>query len=266
MKPSSLFFHFLIAIFFSLLIMLFDSLSWLDWFSGSIETIFRPQTRLLSKVSSGINQMVNTGRYFSSGPARVADLERRLVAAERQAVFSARRQETSVNPSVLEWADQRGFSLIPAQVLSSGSQLIIETPPDFPDTPDLSGKPVVTPDGALVGSVAAVGRWSARVKLLSDSASQIPAAVLNPDKHRLAAGILTGSFGAAITLEKVLTEINLDPDLAVVSTGEDDLFPPDILVGWIGKTGVKQASSVYQKAEVVPAVNLGELQTVFIIE
>ena len=98
------------------------------------------------------------------------------------------------------------------------------------------------------------------------SGSQIPAAVLNPGKQKLAAGLLSGSFGAAITLEKVLTEVDLQPDLAVVTTGEDDQFPSDLLIGWIGKTGAKEASSVYQKAEVVPAVNPSELKTVFIIK
>ena len=74
------------------------------------------------------------------------------------------------------------------------------------------------------------------------------------------------AFGAAVTLEKVLTEVDLQPDLAVVTTGEDDQFPPDLLIGWIGKTGAKEASSVYQKAEVVPAASPAELTTVFIIE
>jgi len=269
MKPSSLIFRFLIAVFFSLTVMFFDSLSRLGWFRGSIETVFRPETRVLSFVAGGAGRLIAAGRYFSSGPARVADLERRLAAAENFAIASARNQEKLESSRILGWVDNRGFSLAPAKVLSFGWQLIIEIPPnlpDLPDTPDLIGKPVLSPDGALVGSIAKVGRWSARVKLLSDSGSQIPAAVLNPGKQKLAAGLLSGSFGAAITLEKVLTEVDLQPDLAVVTTGEDDQFPSDLLIGWIGKTGAKEASSVYQKAEVVPAVNPAELKTVFIIE
>ncbi len=269
MKPSSLIFRFLIGLFFSLLIMLLDSIFWMGWFRGGIETVFRPETRILSLAAGGIGRLIASARYFSSGPARIADLERRLIAAERESLTSARNREKSQASMVLGWADDRGFSLIPAAVLSSGSQLIIEIPPDLPDipdNPDFINKPVVSPDGALLGSIAEIGRFSARVKLLSDSTSQIPVAVLTPDKQKMAKGSLTGSFGASLTLEKVLTEVNLEPDLAVVTTGEDDQFPSDLLIGWIGKTGAKEASSVYQKAEVVPAVNPGELQTVFIIE
>jgi len=271
MKSSSLIFRFLIGIFFSLLLILFDSLSWVNWLRGGIEIVLRPETKILSSVSAGINRIISGAKYFSSGPARVADLERRLSAAENLAVVSARNQEKTEASKVLAWADGRGFSLVPAKVLSSGSQLIIEIPPpvipsERGESRDLVNEPVVTPDGALVGAIAQVGRWSARVRLLSDSQSQIPAAVLKPDKQKLTSGVLTGSFGAAITLEKVLTEVDLQPDLAVVTTGEDDQFPPDLLIGWIGKTGAKEASSVYQKAEVVPAASPAELTTVFIIE
>lgn len=265
MKSSSLIFNFLIAILFSLLVMLTDSLSWLGWFRGGIETIFRPETRVLSVASDAMVQSIASVKYISSGPARITDLERRLVAAEREAAFSARDREKSAAASVLGWADRRDFSLVPATVLSSGSQLIIEIPPDLPDTPDFSGKPVVSPEGALIGSVAAVGRWSARVKLLSDSGSQIPVAVLKPDKQKLTVGLLSGSFGSALILEKILTEIDLQPDLVVITTGEDDFLPSDLLIGWIGKTGAKQASSVYQTVQVVPAVSPSELKMVFII-
>ncbi len=272
MKSSSLIFHFLIGLFFSLLIMLFDSFSWMGWIRGGIETVFRPETRTLSLASAGINRLIVSARYLASGPARIADLERRLIAAENFAIASARNQEKLESSRVLGWADDRGFSLSPAKVLSSGSQLIIEISPDnkcltfaSQQTSDIC-KVVLSPDGALVGSVAQVGRWSARVKLLTDSQSQIPAAVLKPDKQKLTAGVLVGAFGAALTLEKVLTEFDLQPDLAVVTSGQDDRFPPDLLIGWIGKTVSKQESSVYQTAQVVPAANPSQLKTVFIIE
>lgn len=260
MKTTGLIFRFLIAIFFSLLMMLFDSFSWLNWFRAGVETIYRPQIRVLSTVSATVNQIVSVVRYVSSGPARIADLERRLAAAEREAISSAHIREKADSTSILGWADGRGFSLGFAQVLSSGSQLIIEIPPA-----DVIDKPVLSPDGALLGSVAQVGRFSARVKLLSDSTSQIPVAVLTPDKQKLATGILTGSFGTSLMVEKILTEVDLQPDLTVVTTGENDLFPPDILIGWIGKTGPKQVSSLYQQAEVVPAAEISGLKIVFII-
>lgn len=260
MKLSELLFRFLIAVFFSLLIMLADSFSWLGWFRAAVETIYRPETDLLSSASAAVNQTASSARYLVSGPARVADLERRLAAAEREAISSARSQEKTDVSSIPGWATERGFSLIPVQVLSSGAQLIIEIPPA-----DIIDKPVLSPDGALLGSVASIGRFSARVKLLSDSTSQIPVAILTPDKQKKASGILTGSFGTSLMVEKILTEVNLEPDLAVVTTGENDLFPPDLLIGWIGKTGPKQVSSLYQKAEVIPAAKPSEMKVVFII-
>lgn len=79
----------------------------------------------------------------------------------------------------------------------------------------------------LVGRIAGVGQRSARIILLSDASSRVPA-VVRPSGQRT---LVTGDNGPAPLLEFVDRADELNPGDRVVSSGDGGLFPPDLLIG-----------------------------------
>ena len=81
----------------------------------------------------------------------------------------------------------------------------------------------------LVGRIAGVGERSARVILLTDASSRVPA-VVRPSGQR---AIVAGDNGRAPALEFIDQTDELQPGDRVVSSGDGGLYPPDILIGQV---------------------------------
>ena len=81
----------------------------------------------------------------------------------------------------------------------------------------------------LVGRIAGVGAQSARVILLTDGSSRVPA-IVSPSGQR---AILAGDNRAAPALEFLDDPAEIRPGDRVVSTGDGGLFPPELLIGQV---------------------------------
>jgi rod shape-determining protein MreC len=81
----------------------------------------------------------------------------------------------------------------------------------------------------LVGRIAGVGERSARVILLTDASSRVPATVW-PSGQR---AILAGDNRAAPTLELLEQPDEIRPGDRVVTSGDGGLLPPEILIGQV---------------------------------
>ena len=79
----------------------------------------------------------------------------------------------------------------------------------------------------LVGRIAGVGERSARVILLGDGSSRVPA-VVRPSGQR---ALVSGDNGRAPALEFLEQADEVRPGDQVVSSGDGGLYPPDIVVG-----------------------------------
>lgn len=243
MNNSKIISQFLITVFISLLFVLSDSLSLLNWFRGSLEIASRPQVRLNNYISSRISLACETVRFIHSGPTRIADLERRLTASEQK----------NINDQI---SQVLGTSL--TEVLAAAPNLIVA------NRGFKSGDIVTSADGALIGVVSEIGKWSAKIRGIADSGSQFQIVVVD-NGQRIADGVLIGKFGGDVYIDKILTQIELQPGQTIVTSGADDKTPPNILVGWIGKDITKEESSIYQTAKVEPAVKINSLKTVVVI-
>jgi rod shape-determining protein MreC len=81
----------------------------------------------------------------------------------------------------------------------------------------------------LVGRIAGVGEQSARIILLSDSSSRVPAIVRPSGQH----AILSGDNHAAPVLEFLDKPDEVRPGDRVVSSGDGGLFPAELLIGQV---------------------------------
>ncbi len=79
----------------------------------------------------------------------------------------------------------------------------------------------------LVGRIAGVGERSARILLLTDGSSRVPAVVQPSGQH----AIVTGNNGPAPFLEFLDQPEEIRPGDRVVTSGDGGLFPPDIVIG-----------------------------------
>ena len=67
-----------------------------------------------------------------------------------------------------------------------------------------------------------------------------------------------------LILTGVLQKEKIDVGELVITSGEDEVFPPNLLIGKIKKIE-KEERQPYQKAEVEPLIDYDKLETVFLI-
>lgn len=79
----------------------------------------------------------------------------------------------------------------------------------------------------LVGRIAGVGERSARILLLTDGSSRVPA-LIRPSGQR---AIVTGNNTRAPFLDFVDQSDEIRPGDQVVTSGDGGLYPPDIVIG-----------------------------------
>ena len=116
----------------------------------------------------------------------------------------------------------------------------------------------VLADGGAVGRVEAVGPFSSTVVLVSDYTSQIPAVVREGRWWGIARGNLS-----SVRFDYVSQDARLRPGEGVV-TGEGRSFHAGVPIGTI--VGVDRGvSSLYQSAQLKPAVDLDALDRVVIV-
>ena len=139
-----------------------------------------------------------------------------------------------------------------------------------------NGDPVLVADG-LVGRIESATPHTADVLLLCDPNSHV-ACELDPPPAGIPAvrGVLCGGGGHAagegdlqllysidpLQLRFLKRDAEIAPQTRVVTSGLGGIFPRGLKVGYILETTVDHAG-LYREASVMPAADLGNLQTVF---
>ncbi len=117
---------------------------------------------------------------------------------------------------------------------------------------------VITADG-LVGKVLRAYGSSAQVLLINDQSSGVGVIL---DKSRLQ-GVIKGTAGGEVILEKVMTDEQVSPGDLIVTSGGDQIFPKGITVGTVMK--VSPGADLFLNIRVKPSANLGRLEEVLVI-
>lgn len=259
MNSSSLVFRFLIGLFISLWLILFDRLSYLNWMRAGIERAMRPEVMAANAAAGRADKIYQLARFTHSGPARIADLERRLILAQKQSQDAAGALLGCQSLKEAEGnSPTASMKKNPARVLASGSNFIISHTGSSP------GQPVISPEGGLVGVIKKTGRWSDSVRLLTDPDSRLAAQIISAGGAKIAEGELNGVFGASAWVEKILVSAELEAGQTVISAGSDDIVPPGLVIGWIEKIE-KEEALVYQRAQVNLAIKPPQTAEVLVI-
>ncbi len=117
---------------------------------------------------------------------------------------------------------------------------------------------VITADG-LVGRVLRSFGSSAQVLLINDQSSGVGVIL---DKSRLQ-GVVKGTSGGEVILEKVMTDEQVAPGERIITSGGDQIFPKGVTVGTVMK--VSPGADLFLNIRVKPSANLGRLEEVLVI-
>ncbi|HWR59571.1 MAG TPA: rod shape-determining protein MreC [Thermodesulfovibrionales bacterium] len=117
----------------------------------------------------------------------------------------------------------------------------------------------ITPLG-LVGKVSAEGDNYSQVLFVTDIS--FSAAVKLQETRKEA--ILSGTGSAHCILKYVPDEDSIKQGDIVITSGFDDLFPQELVVGYVSKVD-KKGASIFQRVEVMPSQDLTRLDEVIIV-
>lgn len=251
----------LIGIGASLVLVVADRAGWASSLRGGIETVLVPPVRLAGRGVSLIQAMRETALLVTSSQRLIDDLTRQntILSQYIEEVANRQKDQEAIEnlieqvPEILTRFDVRSVRVVSAgqSFLLSGNDL-------------REGDVVVSSEGVFVGVVDRLGKWTARVRLVSDQASRLPVVVSAGD-GRGVEGEVVGSIGGVVTLTRVLTEEHLSEGMTITTSGSHDTLPSGLLVGWVGQQREKQEEAVYQSTGVKLAVAADHLTTVFIV-
>ncbi|MFT5124906.1 MAG: rod shape-determining protein MreC [Kiritimatiellia bacterium] len=123
---------------------------------------------------------------------------------------------------------------------------------------------VVTADG-LVGRVSVVSPRTCDVLLISDPSCRVHAELENSGSYGVLHGKGPSVNGDVICrMDLINKAMDIREKTAVRTSGLGGIFPPDVLIGYVTRVE-RDASGLYQEAEILPAVDLSELNFVFVI-
>jgi rod shape-determining protein MreC len=124
-----------------------------------------------------------------------------------------------------------------------------------------TGMAAIVSDGILVGQVTDAYSSSAKVTLITDPTSAINAEVQNSG----AKGIVNGEYGLGLQMGMISQAEVLSEGDTVIASGLGGKIPRGLTIGKIGRIG-QSPDKLFQTASVVPAIDVSDLRTVFIIK
>jgi rod shape-determining protein MreC len=117
---------------------------------------------------------------------------------------------------------------------------------------------VITADG-IVGKVLQVYPSVSQVLLINDQSSGVGTIL---EKSRLQ-GVLKGTANGQVSLEGVMSDEQVSPGEAVLTSGGDQIFPKGLPVGTVTK--VSTGKDLFLNIGIKPAVNLSKLEEVLVV-
>jgi rod shape-determining protein MreC len=162
--------------------------------------------------------------------------------------------------NLLAFKEQYIAKTVAAQVIgSSGSDLSRSVYIDKGEDDGLKrDMAVITADG-IVGKVLLVYPSTSQVLLINDQSSGVGVIL---EKSRLQ-GVLRGSAGGEVMLERIMSDEQVAPGERVLTSGGDQIFPKGLPVGTV--TQVANGKDLFLNIKIKPAADLSKLEEVLVL-
>ena len=222
----------LLMIFFLIMSLQVNRGSTLATARGAVTGVTSPVQRIGSAIGGLITStwgryvwLVTADRENQSLRQRVDELERRLAAGDAAKRENSRlRGLIGVQASLEnEWA---GARVVAREFTQRYETVTIDRGSRDGITQDAA---VIGGGGALVGRVIQVNLWTSTVQLITDPMSGVGARLVNSR----ATGLVSGSGAEALRLSYISTLVELVEGEAIVTSGEDGIYPADLMIGHV---------------------------------
>jgi len=195
------------------------------------------------------------------------DLKGRLAETEAQLrAARAARDENVRLQNLLKLQEEGRYENVPARVIARDPSAWFDT--IVIDRGSSSGikinMPVVTREG-VVGRVVEVSAWSSQVALLTDEQTAAGAAVGQLENSQ-ALGVVRGSGDQSfLELRYVPGLETVTPGDAVLTTGQDGIYPPGLKLGEVFEVSKPGTATISHEIKVRPAARLNALKEVAVL-
>jgi rod shape-determining protein MreC len=230
-----------------------------DTFSRLVAPVQFVLTRVTGPVGQAIDGIVHLGSLQSQNDAlRSENIELRnqiLSLQEAQQENEALRRQLNYKSSV------PSFQLLSAEVIGLDSSnllqyLVIDR---GADDGVQQGMPVLAAEG-LVGRIGEVSKTSAKVMLITDVSSSISTLI----QRSRATGLVQGYPGGQLRMRYIPQGDTVDVGDVVFTSGLGGNLPKRLVIGQVASVH-KSDVEMFQEADIIPAVNLRDLESVMIL-
>lgn len=230
-----------------------------DTFSQLVAPIQFVITRVTGPVGQAINGIVHLGSLQGQNDAlRRENIELRnqiLALQEAEQENEALRRQLNYKSSV------PSFQLLSAEVIGLDPSnllqyLIIDR---GADDGVQQGMPVLAAEG-LVGRVGEVSKTSAKIILITDVSSSVSALI----QRSRATGLVQGYPGGQLRMRYIPQGDTVEMGDVVFSSGLGGNLPKRLVIGQVASVH-KSDVEMFQEADIIPAVNLRDLESVMIL-
>lgn len=231
---------------------------------GAVGVVFSPLTRGLHNFGVGIAGefgVVGSARNLSSDNAKLRKENADLRAALAKA--SAGAAELAAIKKELGLRQLAGKRLVPADVVSTQPDSYRSYITINRGTADgLRVGMVVVVDGTLVGKVSSVDQLTAKVLVVTDPTFKVAGQVLHSGDG--ATGTVRGSIGGGLLMEKIPQDQKISVGDTVITSGLGGDIVKGYSLGTI-QSITRADNGVFQSATLSTPVQVGRLQTVFVV-
>lgn len=246
------------------LFIVFDTLGFLDPVKGGFLKVYGAGSQLVWQAGNKTKQIWKVVFAIKNLASENAQLTQQIneLSFENAHLQSA-QQENILLRRALNYQQETKFNLISAEVRTFDPTGFdqIATINKGSSTGIKVGQAAIVSPGLLVGKVSKVYAGNSEVTLITD-----PAVTMNAEIAESGAkGLVLGRHGLSLLFDLLTQNELVKAGDAVVTSGLGDDFPRGLLIGNV--IALKSAASeLFQKAYVMPAADLRNLQFLFIIQ
>jgi len=226
-------------------------------------TAITPFEKVLVWTQTSLSDIWHNYFYLRGVRAENRELKQEI---ERMRIEQARMSQDADQArrlqALLAFKEQFISQTMAAQVIgSSGSEqsraLYIDKGEGDGIRPDMA---VITADG-IVGKILRVYGSTSLVLLINDQTSGVGAIL---EKSRLQ-GILRGTAGGEVALDKVMSDEQVPSGELVLTSGGDRIFPKGLPIGRVMRVSPPKGSEPFLNIQVKASANLSKLEEVLIV-